>query len=217
MPAALYKEEEDGTDKFLLITAIDKKPVYETTRVTAGIEYVNINMLSLKKKYRALTEGRFKVHATDNIPDANHDLVVLLGINYEDYMNTHKSDWNGKIKYLERDLTGYNGWNSLDELFYTLNSIINYAVINRDDTTIDILSDDFAQIHYLLSENPTISNPNLSYKIRVGKKDVTINIVKFKQNKKCTKMAKKVLDKKEIDDGVFVLKRKNRFFKTCAE
>ena len=111
-----FKEKECGTDSFLLVVVMDNSPVYEFVETSRGSEYVNVNLFNLKSKYREWTRGGHKIHTTNTPEETNHDITLLLGVNYEDYLAEHNGNWDGKIKSIERNLTGAEEWKSLEEI-----------------------------------------------------------------------------------------------------
>lgn len=119
-----------GVGKFLMITVLDNNPNYDFRITSRGTEYVNTNIFDLKERYRSWTGGGHKIHATNNIKETDHNLSLMLGINYADYFEKNINKHNENL-YLKRDLVGANGWKSLEELFYTLNSCINYVVLRN--------------------------------------------------------------------------------------
>jgi hypothetical protein len=131
--AAFAKRAECGGGPFLLITVWDPEPHYEQAITSRGHEIVNAKMLSLKDKYRSWAGGGCKVHATNSIREADRDLTLLLGMNCGDYLRAIGGRWDGKIKRIDRDLVGANGWESLKQLFYVMNSTIDYAVLRNHE------------------------------------------------------------------------------------
>ena len=56
-----------------------------------------------KEKFRDLTGGGHKIHSTNSPLETNHDLTLLLGINYNDYEILLKNkDKNKENKILLR-------------------------------------------------------------------------------------------------------------------
>ena len=210
LPAAKRKEKVDGADNFLIITVIDEKPIYKFLKTTAKYKYVNEKIFNLKNNYRNLLKSRFQVHAADDIPEVNHDLVLLLGINYNDYLKKIKnnSEWDGRIKYLHKNLIGYNGdWKSMEELLYVIKSVINCSIIRINNDSLDILTDDYIGIHYLIFCYPK-SNV---YSIKINKKNFKVNINKYNNNLFCNTLAKVILSKNHSA----IKEASNLIFKTC--
>ena len=165
------KQQECGDGRFLLITVLDKQPNYEYVETSRGHEKVNVNIFNLKEKYRKLTGGGSKIHATNSVIETNHDITLLLGKNYDDYLKTAPDKWNKKYQPLNQDLLGTNGFASLEEVFYLLNNTTNYVVLRnyeclpKEFTTkehgdIDILAAEYLNTMLLLNAIPATATPN---------------------------------------------------------
>lgn len=165
IPFAEGKMRRCGDGNFILITAMDNNPDYQFTRTLRGFETVNCNPLNLKYKYREWLEGKNLIHSSVRPEETKHDLCLLLGISYDDYLKTTPKNWNGEIKSIKQDLAGCNGWKSLNELFYVLNETSNYAVLRNYEILpdnfksdlhgdIDIITDDYENICYKLNATP---------------------------------------------------------------
>ncbi|MGF1867382.1 hypothetical protein L4D15_19365 [Enterovibrio norvegicus] len=132
LPNRSFKEKHCGKGEFLLIICEDNTPVYkERDTISRDIESVNSNVFDLKQKFRNMTGGGHKIHATNNQIETNHDLTLLLGVNVSDYDISNRESWNGNIVKLSQDLVGANGWVSAEQLFYTLNACEDYVVLRN--------------------------------------------------------------------------------------
>ncbi len=217
------KEKECGGGSFLLITVWDEHPKYEFAETSRGYEYVNTNIFQLKEKYRTWTNGGHKIHATNSIKETNHDITLLLGINYEDYLKTASPQWNGKYKILNQDLTGCNGWKSLKELFYVLNNTVNYVVLrglenadkfepSKQHGDIDILTEDYSDMTYIINGVPKINVHRPHYQVQVGSDDILIDVWSTDKNYYDKKWEKAVLQNKVLQNGFFSPDLENRFY-----
>ena len=170
LPKNSPKEQECGVTGFLLLVVRDNNPKYEYVETSRGTEKVNINIFSLKQKYRQWTRGGHKIHTTNSVAETNHDSALLLGLNYDDLKKSLSKKWNGEIKTVYRDLTGAKGWTSLKEFFYTLNATINYTVLRNAEILpnkfktdlhgdIDILTTDFKQILFITNATKVFDEP----------------------------------------------------------
>ena len=144
-----------GDGNVFVITIMDENPDYKFVETYSGHEFLNYNIYKLKSKYREWTGGGYKIHASNNLKEAKRNLVLLLGINYEDYFKkvSELTEYNHEVKHIQRDISGCNGWESLEEMFYTLNEISNYVILRNNEILpndfqsdlhgdIDILTDD---------------------------------------------------------------------------
>lgn len=210
LPKNSNKELECGCGSFLLITVLDHEPNYTFQETSRGYEYLNANIFSLKEKYRALTNGGHKIHATNNTKETNHDITLLLGINYEDYLSQCPRVWDGEIKHLNRDLSGHNGWTSLEELFYVLNNTLDYVVLRNYESLpeqynsnehgdIDILVNDPTNAAILLKAEKVFDIPyRAHYKNVVNNKTVFWDIRYVGDNYYCQKWQEAMLKNKTL-------------------
>ena len=225
LPSGSHKEIECGVKNFLVITVLDENPVYDFVETSRGFENVNTNIFNLKQLCRSWTKGGHKIHTTNSPKETNHDITLLLGKNYEDYLKSAPQKWDGKIKYIERDLTGCNGWNSLEELFYTLNATTNYVVLrnyeilpesfsNEKHGDIDILSDDYENICYIANTTPVLIEPYRvhNYTVIDGKK-VFFDFRYLNDNYYCYNFEKDILNSKILNEkNIFVISNENYFY-----
>jgi hypothetical protein len=174
LPDKSFKEKHCGKGPFLLVLCRDEVPRYEERdTVSRNIERVNTKMFDLKQRYRGWTGGGHKVHATNSPKETEHDLALLLGINYQDYEQKNYITWDGKIERVARDLSGADGWTSASELFYILNACERYVVLRNfeelpeqatlnghDD--IDFLVMDYSNFVFLLNGRKVF---NKSYRV----------------------------------------------------
>ena len=106
-----------------------------------SFENVNTNVFNLKFKYRKLTGGGHKIHGTNNLEETKHDLYLLTGLTLKHYKNSRPVCYkNLKIKSLNNDLIGSNGWSN-ECFFKTINYLSNYVVMRNFEKFPDILAD----------------------------------------------------------------------------
>ena len=79
LPAGCDKEIHVGNAPFRLIIVKDTKPTYAQRDTTKGNVSVNTNIFDLKQKYRFMTGGGHKIHATSNPIESKRDIWLLLG------------------------------------------------------------------------------------------------------------------------------------------
>ncbi|MBO5613048.1 MAG: protein kinase [Prevotella sp.] len=180
LPPNSFKEVECGTGRFLMIILTDLHPVYEVRNTNDGDCLVNTNLFDLKHKYRKWTGGGHKVHATNNPTEFNHDITLLLGKNSKDVTKEFQDKWDGETEVIQRDIVGAKNWSSTKELFYVLNSTVNYVILrgykellydrftdaHRD---IDLLVEDSKDIEYILNGRrhaPAIYRPHVVLEIQ---------------------------------------------------
>ncbi len=185
LPAHSFKEEECGTDPFLLVIVRDNHPVYNLRRTNRGNELVNTNTFDAKEKYRIWTGGGHKIHATNSPTEFNHDITLLLGINSTDYQSNIQTHL--KTTEIKRDISGAHGWCSEEELFYVLNNTVDYAILRGCDVLkedfqytenqdIDILVRDYTTCSYIINGTPCCSEDRPHQKVIIKGKTVYIDL-----------------------------------------
>ena len=189
LPPKSEKENHCGKGEFLLIIFYDNDPKYGYVETSRGTERVNTNIFACKEKFRDLTGGGHKIHSTNSPLETNHDLTLLLGINYNDYEISlkNKLDKNKEneniIKNIPNNIIGVNGWESLEQLFYVMNSSLDYVVMrnfeylpdnkfSKEHGDIDFLVKDLDQAVYITNAQRLYKK---RYKINVEGKDVLVD------------------------------------------
>ncbi len=187
LPPKSEKEKHCGNGEFLLIIFYDNNPEYGYVKTSRGSERVNVNIFNCKEQFRKLTGGGHKIHSSNSPLETNHDLTLLLGINYDDYEKSLKKRSNDKnqniIKSIPNNIIGVNGWDSLEQLFYVMNSSLDYVVMRNFEYLPDNkFSKDHGDIDFLvkdLNQAVFITNAQRLYKkrhkIEVAGKDVLID------------------------------------------
>jgi peptidoglycan/xylan/chitin deacetylase (PgdA/CDA1 family) len=116
LPPNAEKEKHCGTDPFMVVVVEDERPRYGPRRAPKAS--VNTRMFDAKQRYRALTGGGHRIHASVDPVEAEHDLFLLVGRRTEDYLEVH-GRWDGKVAEV-RELAGAEGWRDVDQLLTAL-------------------------------------------------------------------------------------------------
>ena len=135
LPLNSFKETECGTGEFRLIIIEDNNPIYDYRLTSKGEQIVNTNLFDAKTKYREWTGGGHKIHATNNTFEYEHDISLLLG--YHELQCIYKSPASIIPQKKHIDIIGANGWNSVEELFNTLNRTIEYVTLRGGSNLIN--------------------------------------------------------------------------------
>lgn len=231
LPKNCKKEENCGTDKFLLIVLKVKNSVYDKRNTTRGEEIVNVKMFDKKTEYRELTGGAYvgRVHGTNNEVETNHDLTLLLGKNIEDFLkeNTESLNckWNGKIEPLKAELFGDEKWNSVTDMFYALNNCTNYAILRnyeslpndiyeKEHNDIDIICNSLEDVKYILNAEPTQKEKyRVQYKVKVENKIAFFDLRSIGDNYYYKQMEEKILNERQYNEkGFYTLNKENYFY-----
>ena len=163
LPDQSFKEQHCGKGEFCLIVVEDESPLYRDRVTTHGKETVNSNMFDSKRKYRDLTGGGHRIHGTDNIEETKHNLVMLLGLSPDEFVQKYKD--NSSEETISCDLTGATGWDSIEQLLVVINHLTNYVIMRNFEPIpkeytmeshgdIDLLCDDPFLMKYILNAEP---------------------------------------------------------------
>ena len=174
LPPGCPKEQRIGKGPFTLIIVEDNNPNYGERLVrNHNIEFVNTNIFDDKMKYRKWAEGTEKVpdriHATNTPKETTQDLTLLLGCNLKDFFKEiGQNKWDGTIKSIKRELVGARSWENINQLFYVLNSTINYVILRNfeslptvyplaDKGDIDLLVENYNKTYLIMNAKPVCS------------------------------------------------------------
>lgn len=180
-----YKEKEAGNGPFLLVVVLDKKPEYVMRETSRREEIVNAHMFDAKCRYREMTGGGFKVHATNSPEETNHDLTLLLGLNVQDFLLQNSTKWDGVIQPIQRDLEGAHGWNSIQQLFYVLSAATRNVVLRGldiirgnvgGDRDIDILTDNVDNLSYIINSQEHLHTRRPHIIVRINNVEYYLDI-----------------------------------------
>jgi len=127
----LEKMNHCGTGPFYVVVVKDSHPLYRDRNIQGKSKSVNINTYDAKDKYRTMTGGGHRIHATNTPHEFDQDIILLLGLNTQDFLKQYSGTWHGNIREIHRNITGVDGWKSLTQFFYVLNSCIDYVVLRN--------------------------------------------------------------------------------------
>jgi hypothetical protein len=131
LPPNSRKEQHCGNGPFLAVIVEDTHPIYEVRTTTKGDQTVNTKTFEAKTLHREWTGGGHRVHGSNSVVEADHNLTMLLGKNSSDLRKEIGLKPNKKIIPLAKELEGANGWRDLRHLFYVLNSTVPYVVLRN--------------------------------------------------------------------------------------
>jgi len=224
LPKNSNKERHCGNGSFLLIIVKDNHPLYRIRKTSKGSFKVNVNMFDSKEMYREWTGGGHKIHASNSEVEANHDLVLLLGTNTKDFLNNILDVYKDTYIKLERNISGFNGWKSIEELFYILNASIKYVVLRNYEmlpyqyvigphSDIDILTENYVNFQYIANAKPVFKN---SYRVQniiiINNKKVQFDIRYIGDNYYDSKWERNILDKRIIHNQCFYVPNDQNMF-----
>jgi len=139
------KRSEVGDESFIVVVIEDLNPVYQYRFDASGrFKIVNSNIVDKKNLFRKWVGGSYMVHSTDNLREFFNNSVLFFGKD-KTFELIKNQQWDNKILKVSSDLVGANGWNSVEELFETLNLTTQYVVLRGAGTieeTVKTLSGD---------------------------------------------------------------------------
>lgn len=223
LPDKSFKEIECGAGAFLLLVVRDEHPQYGYVETSRGHEQANLTLFSLKEKYREWTNGGCKIHTTNSVAETNHDACLMLGKNYADLDASVPDAWDGSITRLHRDITGADGWESMQQFFYTLNATADYVVLrgfekmqetlaSAEHGDIDIMVRHCADVALLVGG--TYFNPNgrPHYLVRIGENKVFIDLWDINNHYHDPKWDEDILATAELHEGLIRVPRLENYF-----
>jgi hypothetical protein len=86
LPPGSDKETHSGTGPFLVCVVEDARPRYRYRRAGRRLVRHNRRTMEARSRYRALTGGGYRVHASADAPEAARDLVLLFGRRPEEFL-----------------------------------------------------------------------------------------------------------------------------------
>lgn len=221
LPANSGKEKECGKGEFLLCIVRDEHPRYAERMTSRGPEIVNTNMFDAKQRYRQWTQGGHKVHATNNEKETNHDLKLLLGKNIPAFLS-EVTDYSDEIVYLQKDLEGAKGWDSISQLFGVLNDTVSYVILRgvsdckedsfleRSDT--DILTTEYRNLWYIVNGEPVYHHVRPKAKVVIGEDVFLLDIWDATKNYFDSMWTQQMLETSVFYHGMKVLSPQNDFY-----
>ena len=217
LPDARGKVLVCGGGAFRLIVVRDNAPRYGLVETSRGLESANLNLFELKTLYREWTGGGHRVHTTNTVAEAAHDIFLLTGHGTADWENGRPA---GKLAVLP----GRNGWASLRELFSVLDRFTPYAVLRNAEMLpdafdpslhgdIDLLVTDPGQAAHLLGARKVFPEPHrVHYEVTVGGRPVRFDFRFIGDGYYDTAWERRMLERRVSANGVRLLHPEDAFF-----
>lgn len=225
LPDCEAKAAHCGRGQFCLIIVKDENPIYEDRNTSKGIKRLNINMFDAKEKFRQLTGGGHKVHATNDEIETNHDITLLLNLSAKDFLNKNNKEWDGNEEDLEKDLAGADGWKDAQEMFYVLNNCIKYAILRNyeglpkeiyinEHNDIDIICESKENCAYILNAEKVFPEEyRIHYKAKVADKYANFDLRYIGDNYYEEKLEKEILERRVYNKaGFYVLSEEDYYY-----
>ncbi|UQZ87706.1 hypothetical protein C4J81_00115 [Deltaproteobacteria bacterium Smac51] len=218
------KIKECGRGPFLLITVWDENPEYGLVETSRGTETVNLNLFSLKSRYREWSGGGSRIHATNNPYEADRDFTLMLGRSAKDYLERIKKQGLTSNNKLEQDIIGAHGWENLNELFYVLNHTTNYLVLRNfenlfkpgapsDHGDIDLLVESGDDTALILNARKVFPDEHrVHYSTIVDDEEVLFDLRFVGDDYYCRQWESDLLNNRIFQDGLYVPRPEDYFY-----
>ena len=214
-----------GKGEFLLVIVKDDNPIYGIRNASSGIKNLNTNTFDCKEKFRELTGGGHRVHATDDEKETNHDITLLLNKSIKDFLEENLNEWDGQIEEINKELFGYNGWKNAEEMFYALNNCTKYAVLRNyeglpeeiyinEHNDIDLICESKENCAYILNAEKVFPEEyRIHYRAKVGDKYANFDLRYVGDNYYFKEIEKNILENRVYNEkGFFVLNPENYYY-----
>jgi hypothetical protein len=119
LPPGSGKEIEAGTGPFIVCVVEDERPRHRYRLAERRLVRENRRVLAARGRYRALTGGGYRVHASAHTREAERDLVLLFGRRPGEFL-TAAAQPEGSPRRHTADVLGAKGWHDVDELLLAL-------------------------------------------------------------------------------------------------
>ena len=213
-----FKEKHCGNGPFTIVIVEDHKVNYDYRLTSKGKKNVNVNMFDLKMKYRKMTGGGHKIHATNSNFETKHDLILLLGKTLEEIKVNDKNN----SQCIHRDIEGIDGWKDLAHLFKIVNNTIKYVVLrnfesftdNKIDGDIDLLTDNPNELQFIMKAKKIHKNKRrAAYLVKINNQDVFVDIRYLKDNYYDEKwQSEMIINRYLCKSGYYILDSYNYFY-----
>lgn len=217
LPDARGKVQICGGGPFRIVIVRDNTPKYGLVETSRGLESANLNLFALKTLYREWTGGGHKVHTTNSVAEAEHDIFLLTG--------HPAADWaNGRPAGDLTVLPGQGGWKSLRELFSFLGRFAPYAVLRNAEMLpdafdpslhgdIDLLVTDPRATALLLGARKIFPEPHrVHYEVIAGGRPVRFDFRFIGDDYYDTAWERRMLERRIVRNGVCLLHPEDAFF-----
>lgn len=168
LPKNCKKQQECGTDAFLLVVVHDPHPAIKNN--------LNGNIIGRKYQYRQWTGGGHLIHAADNQQEAEENLLFLLGTTVDEFEQAHPQPWDGKVIDLKRDLTGAQNWQNEAEFQAFLNKLPETKQQKTADIPLIISKNQALTCRFLNAEKKFSLLKRDLYRVYIGKTPKNIRI-----------------------------------------
>lgn len=213
-----------GDGKFIAVVFDDLNPKFEQRNTSSGVRVVNTNVFDRKSKYRDLTGGGHKIHASDDAFETNKDLSLLFGMTTEDLKKQDLLKGTSEVSHT-KNVLGVPYWNSVQELFFAFNNSIDYVVLRNFECLpdqynieghgdIDLMVENLNYVKYLTGAKPGFPRKKhrCYYYININNEQVPFDFRHVSDNYYDVKWQLDILKTRELTPGGFYIPNTTNYF-----
>ena len=125
-----------------------------------------------------------------------------------------------KIEKIKRNISGFNGWENIEELFFTLNNTTEYIVLRNFETLdneytsklhrdIDILTNDLWQIPYIVNKKNFEINGKIISRVKINDQLIAFDFRYPGDHYYDKKWASNMLKERILNNGIYTPKHED--------
>ena len=183
LPNRSFKEKHCGKGAFIAIIVRQNNPKYKQRETSKGNCLVNSCLFDKKQLYRNWTGGGHKIHTSNDMLEAAHDILFLFNKDINEYQEV--DCWSGVIHDLNKDIEGCDGWTDFESFFTFINKSSKYLIL-RNYKDINLISSNQSDIDFLTSDKNFKYHINglkknsyadrVVYSVKIGDQDYNVDI-----------------------------------------
>ena len=141
LPERVDKVSGSGSGPFDVYVVRDTAPVYEPRARSWGLHPANVKAYDAKQLYREWTCGGFRIHASNDVEEAERDLFLLLGRRRASYLAAPAIAWDAVPTETTAEIVGASGWASREQLATALALTVHGVVESKTNGALTVRVD----------------------------------------------------------------------------
>jgi len=209
------KVKVNGVGKFDVLIVEDPNPKIEHTKTIGGECDANTHIYEKKTYYRSLTKPGYKIHSSNNTQETTRDLLSLFNLTVEEFKKKYPGYDEIPIEYTGKSRGIKGGFDTIYDLFKTLNNNIKYCVLRGfeelpekypvDGGDIDLLVEDKRFFKYLTDGQKVYPEVyRIQYTVNIAGKPIKIDVRNVGDNYYCKKWEEDILERRQLVNGIYV-------------
>lgn len=169
-----YKIHCIGKGKFYLILVKDDHAKFVKKQTQLGEEIVNTNIYEKKWLYRKWTAGGFRIHSSVNKEETNHDLTILLGADWNRFINSISND-----TIIKKDVSKCYRFDTYQDFCRYIKQVDNKSQFSKKENNIILFS--YCKTNILML-NPLKKINNNTFIVLINNYEHTVHIFGVLEN-----------------------------------